>query len=466
MVVFFDVSSSLTVQRGAPDFTLSGCLAPSRALIAPTQGDCMSHPQQESQTPDEAAGTAPPDEGFVSANDGERSSWRVMSAQPVTYDVRIVEDLLNPAEPALARAGTTERTGGRRLIVIESLVHALYGHALQRYFTAWGLTAEVLALPAEERVKTMDSVHTVTRHLDGLEIARRHEPIIAIGGGVLLDVVGMAASLYRRSTPYVRVPTTLIGLVDAGVGVKTGVNFDNRKNRLGTYYAPSTCLLDPSFLRSLDERHISNGLAEILKIALVKDYRLFTLLERHGGRLVTSRMQPDRNDSTVTWEVLERAIGGMLEELAPNLWEKELHRLVDYGHSFSPTIEMDALPELLHGEAVCLDMALTTAIAHGRGLVGDEDYQRIMATVDRLRLPAYHPICTVERLGAALADTVRHRDGAQRLPLPVGIGSAQFVDDVTVAEIGAALDRLAVAETGLAGASGAKEQRSSARCGH
>lgn len=425
----------------------------------------MSHPQQQSPGTDQVAGTAPHDAVLVSENHSERSSWRVVSSQPVTYDVRIVEGLLDPAEPALAQAGTTERTGNRRLIVIESLVHALYGHVLERYFHAWGLTAEVLVLPAEERVKTMDSVHTVTRHLDGLEIARRHEPIIAIGGGVLLDVVGMAASLYRRSTPYVRVPTTLIGLVDAGVGVKTGVNFDNRKNRLGTYYAPSTCLLDPSFLRSLGERHISNGLAEILKIALVKDYRLFTLLERYGGRLVTSRMQPDRNDSTVAREVLERAIGGMLEELAPNLWEKELHRLVDYGHSFSPTVEMDALPELLHGEAVCIDMAVTTAIAHGRGLVGDEDYRRIMATIETLRLPAYHPICTVERLGAALADTVRHRDGAQRLPLPVGIGSAQFVDDVTVAEIGAALDRLAAAAI-APGASEAKDQRSSARCGH
>ncbi|MGH9082326.1 MAG: sedoheptulose 7-phosphate cyclase [Acidimicrobiales bacterium] len=382
--------------------------------------------------------------------------------------MRIVEGVLDRTQPALARAGTTERTGGRRLIVIESFVHTLYGHVLERYLRAWGLTAEVLVLLAGEQAKTMDSVHTVTRHLDGLEIARRHEPIIAIGGGVLLDVVGMAASLYRRSTPYVRVPTTLIGLVDAGVGVKTGVNFDNHKNRLGTYYAPSTCLLDPSFLRSLDERHISNGLAEILKIALVKDYRLFTLLERHGGRLVTSRLQPERNDSTVAREVLERAIGGMLEELAPNLWEKELHRLVDYGHSFSPTIEMDALPDLLHGEAVCIDMALTTAIAHGRGLVGDEDYRRIMATIETLRLPAYHPICTVERLGAALADTVRHRDGAQRLPLPVGIGSARFVDDVTVAEIGTALDRLATATTGPAREPEAREpeareQRSPAR---
>ncbi|MEU3415786.1 MULTISPECIES: sedoheptulose 7-phosphate cyclase [unclassified Streptomyces] len=376
-------------------------------------------------------------------NGGNRPEWLVQATKPVRYEVRMVDGLLDPAHSDLALAGVTERTGNRRFIVLDDHVERHYGDRLRAYLDAHGLEPSICVLAAEERTKTMDSVSHVVRALDAFGISRRHDPIIAIGGGVLLDIVGFAASLYRRSTPYVRVPTTLIGIVDAGVGVKTGVNFGSHKNRLGTYFAPALALLDRDFLATLDERHISNGLAEILKIALVKDMRLFSLLERHGTTLVSSRMQARGAEGDVVQEVLERAIHGMLEELQPNLWENDLQRLVDYGHTFSPTIEMRALPDLLHGEAVGIDMALTTAIARRRGLVGDGEQRRVGGVMRRLRLPQYHPVCEVHSLAEALEDTVRHRDGLQRLPLPVGIGSARFVNDVTVDEIGQALATLA-----------------------
>ncbi|WP_078844107.1 sedoheptulose 7-phosphate cyclase [Streptomyces achromogenes] len=376
-------------------------------------------------------------------NGGDRPEWLVQATKPVRYEVRMVDGLLDPAHPDLALAGVTERTGNRRFIVLDDHVERHYGDRLRTYLDAHGLEPTICVLAAEERTKTMDSVSHVVHALDAFGISRRHDPIIAVGGGVLLDIVGFAASLYRRSTPYVRVPTTLIGIVDAGVGVKTGVNFGSHKNRLGTYFAPALALLDRDFLATLDERHISNGLAEILKIALVKDMRLFSLLERHGTTLVSSRMQARGADGEVVQEVLERAIHGMLEELQPNLWENDLQRLVDYGHTFSPTIEMRALPDLLHGEAVGIDMALTTAIARRRGLVGAGEQRRIGGVMRRLRLPQYHPVCEVHSLAEALEDTVRHRDGLQRLPLPVGIGSARFVNDVVVDEIEQALATLA-----------------------
>jgi 3-dehydroquinate synthase len=125
----------------------------------------------------------------------------------------------------------------------------------------------------------------------------------------------------------------------------------------------------------------------------------------------------------------------MLEELQPNLWEKELERVVDYGHSFSPTLEMRALPTLLHGEAVSIDMALTTVLAEGRGLISSRHRERIINVMRRLRLPFWHPLCEPGLLEEALNDTIRHRDGLQRLPLPVGIGGAHFVNDLTVAEL-------------------------------
>ena len=167
---------------------------------------------------------------------------------------------------------------------------------------------------------------------------RRREPFLAIGGGVLLDIAGMAASLYRRGVPFVRVPTTLLSIVDASVGVKNGVDYccavmdETYKNRVGSFYAPSSCLLDNSFIATQDARNVSNGFGEILKLALVRSPDLFELLETHGSALVESRFAATPSvPSGVSDRIIDLSIQIMLEELGPNLWEKKLERCVDYG---------------------------------------------------------------------------------------------------------------------------------------
>jgi len=362
-------------------------------------------------------------------------SWTVSAQQDVQYRVETSFDILNPANPALIDG----EYGSRRLIVTDTTVDALYGDKIRAYAAANLTEHRIIVLPHGESSKRWTAVETVLEAIESFKLDRRREPVIAIGGGVLTDIVGFACSIYRRNTPFVRVPTTLIGIVDASVGVKTGVNFQAGKNKIGTYFAASRSLLDTSFLASLDTRHVSNGLAEILKIALIKDRELFTLLEEHGAAALEGRFQ-DHNDAEQA--IIDRAIAGMLEELEPNLWEQTLERLVDYGHSFSPTVEMKALPELLHGEAVCLDMALTTAISVHRALVSAEQARRIFTVMGKLGLPVTHPAMTVDNLLEGLADTTRHRNGLQRLPLPVGIGSAVFVNDLGPADITAALDIL------------------------
>ncbi|GAB2324795.1 sedoheptulose 7-phosphate cyclase [Streptomyces variabilis] len=393
--------------------------------------------------------------------------WSVQTSNPVQYEIRACENLLDPGNSTILEDASGS-SGQRRLIVTDGVVDSLYGDRVRAYFDHHGVEHRVLVLNDGETHKSMNAVLQVTEALDAFGIDRRREPVIAIGGGVLMDIVGFAASLYRRSTPFIRIPTTLIGLVDAGVGAKTGVNHNGHKNRLGTYFPADRTLLDRSFLATLDARHISNGLAEILKIALIKDARLFDLLEQHGADLLRNKLQspaavgPTPADAPVdqrlaarglhldpATEAVERAIQGMLEELQPNLWEKVLERVVDYGHTFSPTIEMHALPALLHGEAVAVDMALTTVLAERRGLVSSYQRDRVLDVMARLGLPVWHPLCTPEVLGDALRDTVRHRDGKQRLPLPVGIGSALFVNDVTEGELAAAAESLAALGSGV-----------------
>ncbi|AXE25317.1 2-epi-5-epi-valiolone synthase [Streptomyces globosus] len=370
---------------------------------------------------------------------GDGPAWTVEAVRQVRYHVVSSDGLFEPGNTALLDGcpDVPMKRGERRLVVIDENVDVLYGAQVRDWFAAHGIEAAVVPLRADETVKQWDAVSRVVDAMNDFGIDRRREPVLAIGGGVLTDIVGFAASLYRRGTPYIRIPTTLIGLVDAGVGVKTGVNYERGKNRLGTYAPATATFLDRTFLRSLPYRHVSNGLAEILKMALIRSEDLFRLLEEHGPAVRADRFQGTTPELAAASDaIVAEAIHLMLEELQPNLWESELERCVDYGHTFSPTLEMHALPELLHGEAVVIDMALTTAMATLRGDVTAAQADRIHSAIRGLGLPAWNDVLhDTALLEDALRDTVRHRDGRQRLPLPMGIGRHRFVNDVTPGEL-------------------------------
>lgn len=352
-----------------------------------------------------------------------RGRWTVAASRPVGYDVVVVGDVFEPANQALSRA---LGHGCRRFVAVDAVVHELYGDRIRRYFDSHDVEARIVPVEVDERRKTMATVSDLVDEIDRHGVDRR-EPILAVGGGVLLDIVGVTASLYRRGTAHVRVPTTLVGQVDAGIGVKCGVNHDRHKNRLGAYHPPKAVLLDPSLLATLDRRHIANGLAEIVKIALMRDGRLFELL---GPGLLDGKFQ---DGGSV--EVLDRAVAAMLDELGGNLWETTLERLVDFGHAVSPSIEMRALPELLHGEAVAIDIALFTTVSCRRGLISCDDRGRVLDLLRALELPITHDLLEPDLLRDALVEVTRHRGGRQRLPLPTAIGAACFVHDVTESEL-------------------------------
>ncbi|MER6030371.1 sedoheptulose 7-phosphate cyclase [Streptomyces sp. NPDC001851] len=360
-------------------------------------------------------------------------TWRVQSREPVGYDVTVVRGLLDPDNPALARAcGGDGQRPTRCLVVVDDKVHTLYGERIRAYLDTWRVESFWKVLPGDEAAKHLDSAVEVTEAMTAMGLLRRTEKVVAVGGGVVLDVAGFAASLYRRGVPYVRVPTTLLGQIDAGIGVKTGVNHGTHKNRLGTYYAPETALIDPEFLTTVEPRHIVNGTAEIIKMALVKDAALFRLLE---ATVADTGPQGLAAGGAAATEVISRAIAGMLDELEPNLWEQVLERSVDYGHTFSPSLELRADPPLLHGEAVAADMAICVALAHHRGLLSAEDTDRALRLLHSAGLPLTHAVFTTDLLQEALRDAIKHRDGLQRVPLTDGIGRVRFVNDLTRDEL-------------------------------
>lgn len=354
--------------------------------------------------------------------------WRVRAVRRIEYELRNVDDIFDPQSNALLSFG--RKMAGRRFVVVDACVYAYHGQRITDYFRHHGIEADIQLFRGGEEVKTVDRWQEVLRALDSFPIHRRDEPIIAIGGGVLTDVVGYAASTYRRGLPHIKVPTTLMGYVDAAVGIKTGLNFNGHKNRLGSFEPPRAVFLDRRLLTTLAPRHVRNGLCEIIKLAVICDGHLFELLERFGEASLEAVFQNGRGK-----DILDRSVSSMLAELAPNLYEDELARKVDFGHTFSYGLETLHGDQLLHGEAVLLDILVSVVIARERGLIAKMTAERVFAVVRRLGLKPAIELLDPESMWQALADRIEHRNGRQRVPLPAAIGQCVFVEDVRYEEI-------------------------------
>lgn len=360
---------------------------------------------------------------------------RVSYQHTIEYEVINSSNIFHRQNSALLSAGRT--AGARRFVVVDAKVEEYYSAGIRDYFRYHGVEAKVVTLPGGEEHKTVDQYLSLVRELDAFPIHRRDEPILAIGGGVLTDLVGFVAGSYRRGVPYIKVPTTLMGYVDASIGIKTGINFNGNKNRVGAFHAPQRVLLDKSFLRTLPRRHILNGVCEIIKLAVIKDADLFQLLETYGAQSVGAHFQDEQGGI-----VLDRAITGMLEELASNLFEEDLARKVDFGHTFSYGLETRCDTHLLHGEAVLLDILISTLIARARHLLCEEEVTRLFSLVETLGIVLDTSILDPCLLWQSLTERTYHRNGLQRVPMPYGIGNCVFLNDINMNEIQSAVNTL------------------------
>ena len=364
--------------------------------------------------------------------DNFKRTWSVKAELPISFTVKYSSDIFNTTNQDLLSYGDSQR----RLVVIDKTVYEIYKTELHNYFDKHKVQLELFVLDAIEENKDWKHTDEVLKFFERVGVLRR-EPIVAIGGGVLLDLVGFCCSIYRRGIPYIKIPTTLLAIVDASVGVKVAANHLERRNRIGAYYPPIATFLDKKFIKTQNDRDIVNGIAEIFKLAVIKSEELFVLLEENYEQLINEKFQ----FGAVPVRVINLAITGMIEELAPNLWEKKLDRCVDFGHSFGPLIEMQNLPNLYHGEAVVLDCLYSSCIAEVRGFITMDQLRRIFKCAKNLKLPTWHEdFSKVRLLESALEDTKKHRNGNQYLPVPMGIGQYTMLNNVTVDELRLAAD--------------------------
>lgn len=364
-----------------------------------------------------------------------KKSWHVSHQRTIEYEVVNCENIFDLQNEALLSAGKKENA--RRFVVVDENVARYSSSKIRDYFDFHNIDAKILVFPSGEENKSVESYLWILSELDKFPINRRDEPIIAIGGGVLTDITGFVASSYRRGVPHIKVPTTLMGYIDASVGIKTGINFNGHKNRLGSFEPPQKVFLDRNFLKTLPRRHLLNGMCEMIKLAVIKDNTLFGLLESHGPACVESKFQ-----DAVSASILDRSVGGMLEELEPNLYEDELARKVDFGHTFSYGLETNHEAHLLHGEAVLIDILISSIMANGRSLLSDRDLNRVFDLITSLGIELHYNLITPDLLWNTLEERIYHRNGLQRVPLPEGLGRCTFVNNITLEEIKSACKTL------------------------
>lgn len=369
----------------------------------------------------------------------EPRAFHVSAVEAIDYSLLYVDGAFDVQNEEIARS---YRHLGRCLMVIDAHVQDIYGGAIARYFDHHGIALTSFRLDIAEPGKAMTTLEQIVDAFDDFGLMRT-EPVLVVGGGLTTDVGGFACAAYRRSTDYIRVPTTLIGLIDASVSIKVAVNHRKGKNRLGAYHASREVILDFGFLRTLPTAQVRNGFAELIKIAVVADRDLFDRLERHGEQLVASRFgfldgTPEIID--IGHAINHDAIRVMLELEAPNLHERDLDRVIAYGHTWSPTLELAPETPMLHGHAVTIDMALSATIASERGYITAADRDRILGTMSAVGLAIDSPYLTPDLLIAATESIMKTRDGLLRAAMPDPVGTCRFVNDLGVDELVRALD--------------------------
>jgi 3-dehydroquinate synthetase len=347
------------------------------------------------------------------------------SPDGISYRVDIDHDVLSPGNPLLA-----EYLKGRRVLAFAGpTVDRLYGDELRAYLGSWLEPEEwsLHVIGTGESNKTMSTVERICAQAKESNLDR-HGVMLAMGGGVTSDLVGFAAAIFARGVRFVRVNTTLVGQVDVGVGVKTGVNAYGAKNMLGAYHPPHGSINDPAFLTTLPRRQITCGLGEIVKMAIVRDAELFAVLEETPT--VFHEPVPPYADRDRADFVLRRAMELMAHELCFNLRELDLARIVDFGHTFGPVIESASGYRVAHGESVAIDIALSSHVAHRLGHIDQATCDRILRLLDALGLPIFDTCCTLPLMRAAMHSAWSRRGRKLNLVVPAGIGTGVFVEDL------------------------------------
>lgn len=344
------------------------------------------------------------------------------------YDV-----LIGPFEAGLERICNLSE-GSRPILVSDPRVFTLHGTSI-----ANELGADPIIVPEGEAAKDWAALHQLLAEMAKRNVSR-DTPIVALGGGSVGDVAGLAASLFKRGCPIIHLPTTLLAQADSAVGGKTAIDAFGIKNLIGTFHQPALVVADPAFLDTLDERQLRSGYAEVVKYGLIDDPSFFAWCEANARGVLAGHRDLRQQAIVTSIRAKARIVAADVEDRSGK------RALLNLGHSFAHAVETESgLGAILHGEAVSLGIALAYQFSAELGLSHAGDAERVLAHLIACGLPTRLIEVGLNGRGTALmarmAGDKKNRGDRLTLILARGIGRAFLEPAVDVRRLADFLDR-------------------------
>jgi 3-dehydroquinate synthase len=334
--------------------------------------------------------------------------------------------LIQTLAPRIERV--TGRLPRRVFVLTSAPIWALWGKA---FLSSFAEPPMALFLEPGEEYKTLKSAERLLRQMAQAG-GDRGSLLIAFGGGIVGDVGGFLAAIYMRGIPYVQVPTTLLAQVDSSVGGKTGVNLPEGKNLIGSFHHPLAVFADIGVLGTLPERELKAGLMESVKAGIIRDRSLVRFMEEHADEVLG-------REARALEKVIAASIRMKAEVVKQDEREHGLRMILNLGHTVGHALEQaTGYKALLHGEAVGWGMVAALYLARRRGTISSSQFERLENLI-RLYGPLPALKLRVPKVVGATEGDKKNVGGVTRFVLPVGIGDAGVVEDVTAAELEAAV---------------------------
>lgn len=294
-----------------------------------------------------------------------------------SYDICVGSGILTQLPQALSRF----KMGKDAVIITHSKLARLYGQPLMKALKKQGYSTKIFNVPEGESSKSAACAMRLLEQVAAYDVNKRIF-IIALGGGVIGDLAGFVAAIYKRGVPYIQVPTTLLAQIDSAIGGKTAIDLTHGKNLVGAIYQPKLVWADTSVLKTLSQRQIKNGLAEAIKYGVIKDPQLFKLIEKNHAQLLAGDAK-----------VMETMIASCVKikaiiVAADEKDEKGIRAVLNFGHTVGHAIEAASHSgEYQHGEAIALGMRIAAKISVHLKMLSINDDNRLNAVITRVGLP-------------------------------------------------------------------------------
>ncbi|WP_343524186.1 3-dehydroquinate synthase [Pedobacter sp.] len=302
---------------------------------------------------------------------------------------------------------------------------------IKNYFSKYvktQLVQDILVIPGGEQVKNDTRYFDQVLEAINVHGIDRHSFVAAIGGGAVLDMVGYAATIAHRGIKHIRIPSTVLSQNDSGVGVKNGINYFNKKNFLGTFSPPVAVFNDELFLTTLSDRDWRSGIAEAIKVALIKDAAFFEWLEANAAALAA------RDTAAMNNQIWKCAKLHLEHIRSADPFENGSARPLDFGHWSAHKLEYLSNFEVRHGEAVAMGIALDSVYSNLSGRITAEEAQRVINLIQALGFDLTHPLLQVNESNSpilqGLEEFREHLGGQLTITLLTGIGSGEEVHEI------------------------------------